>query len=178
MRLICESVTVKESMNHPTDMAKIYDDHSVRLYNMSLRIVADRFEAEEVMHDTLIQYHSLEDKSVIQDLRKWLSSICIRKSIDRLRKRRRFRDFLEEYEEPVSIEVEEPDYELDVVRIRKALVRLPDSYRLMISLHLFEGYDYQEISQITGIKEVTVRSTFLRARRKLVEMLNNMPWTD
>lgn len=167
-----------ESMNHPTDIAKVYDEHSVRLYNMSLRIVGDRFEAEEVMHDTLIQYHSLKDKSVIQDLRKWLSSICIRKSIDILRKRKKFRDFLEEYEEPVSIEVEEPDYELDVTRIRKALVRLPDSYRLMISLHLFEGYDYQEISQITGIKEVTVRGTFLRARRKLVEMLNNMPWTD
>ena len=112
------------------------------------------------------------------DLGKWLSSICIRKSIDRLRKRRKFMDFLEEYEDPLSAGTEDQDIELDIARMNKALAQLPDSYRLMISLHLFEGYDYQEISQITGIKEVTVRSTYMRARRRLAELLRNMLWID
>lgn len=165
-------------MKHPTDMAKVYDDHSVRLYNMSLRIVGDRFEAEEIMHDTLLQYHVAKDKAGIQDLKKWLSSICIRKSIDRLRKRRRFRDFLEEYEGPEVVEEDVGDIEPDVAGIMKALQLLSDSYRLMLTLHLIEGFDYQEISQITGIKEVTVRSTYMRARRKLAETLRNKPWTD
>ena len=165
-------------MNHPTDIVKVYDDHSVRLYNMSLRILGDSFEAEEVMHDTLLQYHASGNKEGIMDLGKWLSSICIRKSIDRLRKRRRFMDFLEEYEAPLSAGTEDQDIELDIARMNKALAQLPDSYRLMISLHLFEGYDYQEISQITGIKEVTVRSTYMRARRRLAELLRNMLWID
>ena len=165
-------------MKHPADITKVYDDHSVRLYNMSLRIVGDRFEAEEIMHDTLLQYHEAKDKAGIQDLKKWLSSICIRKSIDRLRKRRKFMDFLEEYEDPLSAGTEDQDIELDIARMNKALAQLPDSYRLMISLHLFEGYDYQEISQITGIKEVTVRSTYMRARRRLAELLRNMLWID
>lgn len=168
----------QKPMNHPTNIEKVYDEYSVRLYNMSLRIVGDRFEAEEVMHDTLIQYHGTEDKDGIRDLRKWLSSICIRKSIDRLRKRKKFNDFLEEYEDPVLSEPEVQDHELDVTRIRKALVLLPDSYRMILSLHLFEGFDYQEISQITGVKEVTVRSTYMRARRRLVEILRNESWTD
>ena len=165
-------------MNHPTDIVKVYDDHSVRLYNMSLRILGDSFEAEEVMHDTLLQYHASGNKEGIMDLGKWLSSICIRKSIDRLRKRRKFMDFLEEYEDPLSSGTEDQDIELDIARMNKALAQLPDSYRLMISLHLFEGYDYQEISQITGIKEVTVRSTYMRARRRLAELLRNMLWID
>ena len=84
-------------MNHPTDIVKVYDDHSVRLYNMSLRILGDSFEAEEVMHDTLLQYHASGNKEGIMDLGKWLSSICIRKSIDRLRKRRKFMVFLKIY---------------------------------------------------------------------------------
>lgn len=165
-------------MNHPTDIVKVYDDHSVRLYNMSLRILGDSFEAEEVMHDTLLQYHASGNKEGIMDLGKWLSSICVRKSIDRLRKRRKFMDFLEEYEDPLSAGTEDQDIELDIARMNKALAQLPDSYRLMISLHLFEGYDYQEISQITGIKEVTVRSTYMRARRRLAELLRNMLWID
>ena len=82
-------------------MERIYDEHAVRLYNMSLRILGDSCEAEEIMHDSLLQYYGMKDKSEILDIRKWLSSVCIRKSIDRLRKRRRFKDFLEDYEDPV-----------------------------------------------------------------------------
>lgn len=159
-------------------MERVYDEHAVRLYNMSLRILGDSCEAEEIMHDSLLQYYGMKDKSEILDIRKWLSSVCIRKSIDRLRKRRRFKDFLEDYEDPAMDDADYEDYTLEVENIRKALSCIPDNYRLILSLHLFEGYDYQEISQIAGIKEVTVRSLYMRGRRKLAEYLKNRSWTD
>ena len=165
-------------MRNSIDMERIYDEHAVRLYNMSLRILGDSCEAEEIMHDSLLQYYGMKDKSEILDIRKWLSSVCIRKSIDRLRKRRRFKDFLEDYEDPAMDDADYEDYTLEVENIRKALSCIPDNYRLILSLHLFEGYDYQEISQIAGIKEVTVRSLYMRGRRKLAEYLKNRSWTD
>lgn len=165
-------------MKNSMDMERIYDEHAVRLYNVSLRILGDSCEAEEVMHDSLLQYYGMKDKSGIQDIRKWLSSVCIRKSIDRLRKLKRFKDFLEDYDDPAMDDTEYEDLALDVENIRKALSYVPDSSRLILTLHLFEGYDYQEISQITGIKEVTVRSLYLRGKRKLAEYLRNRPWTD
>ena len=165
-------------MKNSMDMERIYDEHAVRLYNVSLRILGDSCEAEEVMHDSLLQYYGMKDKSGIQDIRKWLSSVCIRKSIDRLRKLKRFKDFLEDYEDPAMDDTEYEDLALDVENIRKALSYVPDSSRLILTLHLFEGYDYQEISQITGIKEVTVRSLYLRGKRKLAEYLRSRPWTD
>lgn len=165
-------------MRNSIDMERIYDEHAVRLYNLSLRILGDSCEAEEIMHDSLLQYYGMKDKSEIQDIRKWLSSVCIRKSIDRLRKRKRFKDFLEDYEDPAMDDADYEDYTLEVENIRKALSCIPDNYRLILSLHLFEGYDYQEISQIAGIKEVTVRSLYMRGRRKLAEYLKNRSWTD
>ena len=165
-------------MRNSIDMERIYDEHAVRLYNMSLRILGDSCEAEEIMHDSLLQYYGMKDKSEILDIRKWLSSVCIRKSIDRLRKRRRFKDFLEDYEDPAMDDADYENYTLEVENIRKALSCIPDNYRLILSLHLFEGYDYQEISQIAGIKEVTVRSLYMRGRRKLAEYLKNRSWTD
>lgn len=165
-------------MRNSIDMERVYDEHAVRLYNMSLRILGDSCEAEEIMHDSLLQYYGMKDKSEILDIRKWLSSVCIRKSIDRLRKRRRFKDFLEDYEDPAMDDADYEDYTLEVENIRKALSCIPDNYRLVLSLHLFEGYDYQEISQIAGIKEVTVRSLYMRGRRKLAEYLKNRSWTD
>lgn len=140
---------------------------SRRLYNMSLRIVGSSTEAEEIMHDTLLQYWHFNKKNDIKDLQKWLSSVCIRKSIDRLRQKQRWKDFLERYEDPALEENSGSEMEYDIQSITKALSELHDPYRVIVSLHLFEGYDYQEISQITGMNENTIRSIYLRGRQKL-----------
>ena len=56
--------------------------------------------------------------------------------------------------------------------VKKALFLLPDNYRTILSLHLFEGYDYQEIEQITGTKETTLRSLYSRAKEKLAAAIH------
>ena len=125
------------------------------------------------MHDTLLQYWKFNRKDEIRDLPKWLSSVCIRKSIDRIREKQRWKGFLEEYEDPVLEESTETAMEYDIRSIQKALSELPDHYRAILSLHLFEGYDYQEISQITGANENTIRSLYMRGRQKLAATLRN-----
>ena len=158
-------------MKDTIDIEKIYDIMSQRLYNISLRIVGSSADAEEIMHDTLLQYWKFGRKHEIIDIGKWLSSICIRKSIDRLRERYRWKELLENYEDPILDEPEAEDLEYDIQTVRKALSSLPDHYRAIVSLHLFEGYDYQEISQITGTNESTIRTLYMRGRQKLAEAL-------
>ena len=65
---------------------------------------------------------------------------------------------------------EEPEV-ISVESIRKALSGLPDHYRVVLTLHLLEGYDYQEVSQITGTNESTIRTLYMRGRQKLAEAL-------
>lgn len=161
-------------MNHDTDIRRVYDAHSGRLYNLSLRILGEGADAEEVMHDTLLQYHEISRRDEINDVSKWLSSVCIRKSIDRLRKRHNYMDFLERYAEQDCLyepDVRTDEVEYSVAKIKEAMASLPDQYRLVLTLHLFEGYDYQEISQITQTKESTIRTLYMRGRRKLADKL-------
>ena len=158
-------------MKDTIDIEKVYDAMSRRLYNMSLRITGCGTDAEEIMHDTLLLYWKSDKKDEIRDLPKWLSSVCIRKSIDLLRKRHRWKEFMETYEDPALEESNDTEIEFDIQSIQKALSGLPDNYRAILSLHLFEGYDYQEISQITGINENTIRSLYMRGRQKLAEAL-------
>lgn len=161
-------------MNHDTDIRRVYDAHSGRLYNLSLRILGEGADAEEVMHDTLLQYHEISRRDEINDVSKWLSSVCIRKSIDRLRKRHRYMDFLERYAEQDCLyepDVRADEVEYSVAKIKEAMASLPDQYRLVLTLHLFEGYDYQEISQITQTTESTIRTLYMRGRRKLADKL-------
>ena len=163
-------------MKGQTDIGRIYDDYSIRLYNIGLRIVGDASDAEEIMHDTLLKYLSYGRKDEIRDLAGWLAQTCIRKAIDRLREKHRYKDFLTRYAEMDTgdtgdtTEYEEPEV-ISVEGIRKALTGLPDHYRVVLTLHLLEGYDYQEISQITGTNESTIRTLYMRGRQKLAEAL-------
>ncbi len=153
-------------MNRLDNIEKVYDQYSQGLYATSLRIVANAFDAEEIMHDTFIKYHHYPNKEEIENLPAWLKSICIRKSLDKLRERHRTKEFLGEYKDQA---LPEPPREMqyNMEEIKKAHLMLPDNYRTILSLHLFEGYDYQEMEQITGIKEVTLRSLYKRAKEKL-----------
>ena len=162
-----------DRMKGQTDIGKIYDDYSGRLYNIGLRVVGDAPDAEEIMQDAMLKYLSYGRKDEIRDLAGWLAQTCIRKAIDRLREKHRYKDFLTRYAEMDTgdtTEYEEPEV-ISVEGIRKALTGLPDHYRVVLTLHLLEGYDYQEISQITGTNESTIRTLYMRGRQKLAEAL-------
>jgi len=63
------------------------------------------------------------------------------------------------------------EMELQVRQVRAAIQQLPDGYRVVLTLYLLEGYDHEEISHILRISENTSRTQFMRAKRKLAELL-------
>ena len=62
---------------------------------------------------------------------------------------------------------------ISVEDVKNALNSLASGYRLVLSLLLFEGYDYEEIAQITGLKEASVRSQYIRGKARIVEILES-----
>ena len=160
------------------EISEFYREHHRRLYNISLRILRDSGEAEEVMQDTLLKFLSAPDGfDSPARVSAWLARTCIRASIDRLRRRQRRDLFLKDYalqEETLTPE-EEPDGTLpDITQVRKAMDALPEPYRLVLDLVLVEGLDYGEIAALTGRKETTLRSLYSRGRCKLIEMLKKI----
>lgn len=161
---------------------KIYDECHKRLYFTALRILNNSFDAEEVMHDTLLKYFSTEVKfSNSKERDRWLTRVCVNSSIDRLRKRGSVelvsleKDF--KSEDQSYSESEEYSYKGITVRmVKEALEKLADGYRVILSLNLFEGYDYEEIAQITQLKEVTVRTQFIRGKARLIEELESIKY--
>ncbi|MBQ7773167.1 MAG: RNA polymerase sigma factor [Bacteroidales bacterium] len=154
-------------MNRLTDIKEIYRIYSQQLYFTALRITGNSFDAEEVMQDTILKWYSFPQKEGIEKIGSWLKSVCIRKSLDKLREKHRTKEFLQEYKEEAALPPENKNLQYSVEQIRKAILLLPDNYRTIISLHLFEGYDYQEIGEITGTKETTIRSLYKRAKDRL-----------
>jgi RNA polymerase sigma-70 factor (ECF subfamily) len=74
---------------------------------------------------------------------------------------------------PQEETVDEREIQLKVAEVKKALAELPDGYRTVLTLYLFEGYDHEEIAQILEVKESTARTQYIRAKQKLLMKLKN-----
>ncbi len=69
---------------------------------------------------------------------------------------------------PEEESFDEETLKFKVEEIKKAVKELPNGYRTVISLHLFEGYDQEEIAEILQISHATVRTQYMRAKQKLL----------
>lgn len=163
-----------------------YQRYRVRLFNVSYRILGDRMDAEEVMQDVMIKYLKSGMTLVLPKEEAWLVKSVVRGAIDHLRKRKREEIFLEEYRaDAEDLNGEEVDRQMwgalsqndsEVVsRVKRGVESLSDGYRTILSLLLFEGYDYQEVAEILDVKEATVRSQYMRGKARLVEILKELP---
>ncbi len=152
------------------------------IYNTCLRIVKNPDLAEDIMQETFITaFEKIATFKGDSTIGAWLKRIAVNKSIDELRKNLLL---LEPYDEVLENKVADDtdisefgsnDQVLGKVElIKKAMNQLPDGYRIVLSLYLFEGYDHEEIAQIMGITESTSRSQYTRARQKLTDILNTM----
>jgi len=144
------------------------------MYNTALRIVQDEAEAADVLQEAFIDAFSrLDSFRQESTFGLWMKQIVVNKSISTLRKRKLDFQSLDESDEPVEEEESENDVELQVAAIKQAIGRLPEGYRLVLTLYLLEGYDHEEIAHILRISEATSRSQYLRGKRKLLDYLAN-----
>ena len=67
------------------------------------------------------------------------------------------------------------DAAAEIARVRAAVATLPDGFRTVLTLYLFEGYDHGEIAEVLGISEQTSKSQYSRARKRLRERLTPNP---
>ena len=150
---------------------EIYRLYYKSMYNSSLRIVGISEEAEDIMQESfLAAFRKLKYYTGDVSFGAWLKKIVINRSLDILRKRKVLFEELHA-ELPVEDEIHSEADTITVEEIKSAINLLSDGYRTILSLILLEGYDHEEVSEILGIKNVTSRTQYSRARQKLREIL-------
>lgn len=154
----------------------LYKQHAPRLYAACFRIIGHAAEAEEAMQDAFLKIFTRIDQYRREIcFEAWMQRIAIHTAIDYVRKQSP--DLEELTDKYMVVEEEEPDDEAiqySVRKIKDGVQMLPAGYRVILSLYLFEGYDMEEISSILNIKQVTVRTQYLRAKKKLLELISCM----
>ena len=143
------------------------------MYNTAIRILKDSFEAEDIMQEAfLTAFTKMDSYKGEVAFGAWLKRIVVNKSINQLRKNNRYE--MAKMEIIPNDEIEEESFEtnkLDPKMILNTIQGLKENYRIILTLHLIEGFDYEEIQQILNYTNENVRTTILRAKNKLKQVL-------
>jgi len=158
---------------------ELYEKYAKAMFNTCLRIVGQADEAEDVLQETFVKaFNNLHTYNASATFGAWLKRIAVNTAINHIKRQKI--DFLsienQVFEEYKIEELAQDDVEIDleIQRIKKAVKQLPDGFRTVLSLYLFEGYDHREIAEILEISVSTSKSQYSRAKRKLVQILETI----
>lgn len=153
--------------------------HEQSAYNLALKMTGTKEEAEEICQDAFVK--SFQDLKHLVDPGKykaWLLSIVYRKSIDRLRLKKRYFTDLDDSLLVSENQAFEDWGSFSDERISSALSHLSELDRGMITLHYLEGYAVKEIAEMMNLRESNVKVRMMRARNLLKEQMTKKHVND
>ncbi len=166
-------------------LSQLVNKYSERVYNLALRILRNREDAEDVLQETFItvieKLHSFDGRS---GFFTWVYRIATNASLMRLRKNKMVfqqlsdnPDFQESIESRVFIDwSEDPSLNIYDQEVKKkldeAINKLSDIYRSVFILRDIEGLSIKETSAILNITEENVKIRLRRARQFLRDYLS------
>ncbi|WP_214608401.1 RNA polymerase sigma factor [Nubsella zeaxanthinifaciens] len=157
--------------------AMLYNKYAKRIYHAVLRVMGNSAETEDIVQEAFCTAFEQIDRLKNQNnFEGWVKRIALNQAISTLRKKKMV--FTEDsHLEAVADEEldlnEEFIFQCQVDDVKKAIADLPDGYRTIVSLHLFEDMGQEEIGKMLGINHATVRSQYHRAKKKIFTALKD-----
>ena len=159
-----------------TEIERLFHTYHEPLVRYLVRRLGDRDWAEEIAQETFVR--ALRQEQIVSE-RAWLFAVATNLVRDEARKdarRRRHLELLREQakaEEAVEPEPTSLERAQEAAMARRALECLNERDREALLMRE-EGLDYQEIAAALELSVGSVGTTLARARRRLVEAVDEM----
>lgn len=152
---------------------QLYSQYCDAMYNKCLRMLKNQADAEDVLQQSFVDvFRKLDQYRMEAAIGAWIKRIVINNCLTFLRKKNPIDDWDDNYdavEESSMDRSEDPAYTVE--SIKRAMELLPDGYRVILSLYLFEGLDHIEISEYMNISVSTSKTQYHRAKKKLLALI-------
>jgi RNA polymerase sigma-70 factor (ECF subfamily) len=151
------------------------------VFTLALRMVGNKEDAEEVAQDTFVKaYKALPKFKGTSKFSTWLYRIVYNTSLDHIKKNKRV-VLSEHIDEVNEADIGSMQNALTYIEakekkqtIEKALLKLPEEERVLLTLFYFEEMPLKEISEITKMSYDNVKIKLHRSRKKLFHILKNV----
>jgi len=177
-----ELITELQQTNNERAFEILVQRYKNPLTNYVFRFLGDYDACIDVVQETMIKVYRYKDSySSIAKFSTWIYTIAgnLARTEYRRRKRRNYISINDYGEEKKTFDIPDESYRPDVMTdsgikdkiIQDALLKVKKVFREVVILRDIQGLSYEEISEITGLNEGTVKSRINRGRAKLQELL-------
>ncbi|WP_142687629.1 RNA polymerase sigma factor [Chitinophaga polysaccharea] len=151
---------------------ELYEAYSAAMYNICLRMTNNVSDAEDTLQEAFIQVHkSINKLEQAASLSAWIKRIVVNHCLNTLRKKKVYFEEVEEVEVMAEEGIDEAQFTWTVAAVRSAIHGLPQGYRTVLNLYLFEEYSHREIAEMLGITESTAKTQYMRAKEKVRQIV-------
>ena len=158
-------------------MSQLYQMYIGELSSVCYRYVPSGEDAKDVLQNSFVKiFTSLPtiDYRSEEALRGWMRRIVVNEALLFLRERRKLH-FEPIMSQTTLMDDEEPESEQILPDVLHRLVsELPDGYRTVLNLYVFEGCSHRQIAELLGITESTSASQLYFAKRLLARRIKEL----
>jgi RNA polymerase sigma-70 factor (ECF subfamily) len=157
-----------------TAMKMLYDRYAGYLTAVCARYIPDDDEVKDLLQEAFIKIFQSMDRFSWRgegSLKAWMTRIVVNDSLKALRKKKPLR-----LPETLSEELadEEPPFDAVPLKVIQEMIRrLPEGYRTVFNLFVFEDKSHKEIASLLGIKENSSASQLWHAKALLARWIKD-----
>ena len=158
-------------------MSQLYQIYVEELSSGCYRYVSDYDDAKDVLQNSFVKIFtsiSALDYRGEDSFKAWMKRIVANEALTQLKRRKKlvFMEHNNISEEPSD---DEPRTEcLSPDELHHLISKLPDGYRMVLNLFVFEGYSHRQIAELLNISESTSASQFYHAKRLLAKSIKEL----
>ena len=150
---------------------QLYRQYAPKMFSVCLKYSRNYAEAQDNLQDGFLlvfdKINSFEFKGSFDG---WIKRVIVNHVLQQYRNKSFLSPIDEDIAEEVEVEIEDG---ISMDFLMKIIQELPDRYRLVFNLSIFENYSHQEISDSLGISVGTSKSNLSRAKLILKEKIEN-----
>ena len=157
---------------------KIYQLFSPVLYGLCLKYMRNEDDAKDVFQEAfVIAFQKMEQYRFDGSFEGWLKRIFINKLLETLKKKKKGVLFLDVFDTDIADDEEIELAPIEQEKLLEYIKELPDQYRMVFNLYIFEKMKHKEIAKLLEISEGTSKSNLNRAKsilkKKILAVLNS-----
>ena len=142
---------------------KAVDDFSDNIFRFAMKHLKNEMSAHDIVQETFLKVWAKKDDVDFKKVKSYLFTTAYHAIVDWIKKEKRSGDMngVDDYHINNGHNVDLKEV------LEEALDRLPEVQKSVVLLRDYEGYNYSEIAEITGLGESQVKVYIFRARKAL-----------
>jgi RNA polymerase sigma factor (sigma-70 family) len=150
----------------------LYKKFAATMLGVCMRYSSSRDEAEDIVQEGFIKiFQRITSFRREGSFEGWMKRIMINQALNHYRKNRKlpYHSVIEEIDETEILDLEDPEPidQIPSETLMTMIQRLPEGYRMVFNLYVFEEFSHKEIAESLNVSESTSKTQLLKARRLL-----------